>query len=1196
MSGSTITGTAGNDVIDTLGASPGVTGGAATGGDDVIAGFGGADTLAGGNGNDVILGGDGADTLAGDGGNDTLAGGRGADTIAGGDGVDLLHYGTSTDDLGNPGTLGVIVNLTGATVTGNGATLAAGTARDQWGDVDTISGIEDVQGSAANDRMLGDAGNNTFYGNGGADTLFGGAGADMFVGGSDAGSSVWYSMYGQQAGTEGVQVNLSSITIAGLAARTGLDDSGALDTYGTGIRHVRGTAQDDVLVATGSTTQFSYLSGSAGDDTLMGPVAGTFAVATYTDDIAGITANIATGQVTDGWGDTDTLVDVTHLRGSIHNDVLIAGGVSGFFIGSLGNDTVSASGAARRTMDYRSTSVVTDGAITVTMSSTSAATVVKAAGGTDTLTNITDILGSANADSFTGATGGSAFTIRFRPGAGNDVVNAMGNGRIAIDYTDATKAIIVNLATGLVSQDGWDGTDTLTNVLRLRLSNFDDTVTGGAGNDTFEVLNHQGSKVLNGAGGFDTYRYQGPGKIVADMAAGTVAKFDTLGAAGGNDQLAAIEYVAGGDGNDTLNGGAGNDQFHGGRGTDLVNGGAGVDLLNMDDQTANAPAITTGVRVNLSGAEVVVGGVTLAANTALDAWATTDTVLNMESAGGTAFADILVGAAAAGGAFSFLNGRNGADTLVAPDGATRVVADYFNDTDADASGITADLGAGTATDGWGNTDTLVGIRAVQGGNLGDRLTGSATGGELLMGNGGNDTLTGGDGGDTLNGGDGNDTLTGGTGVDSLFGGAGNDLLDSGTSIVTIGGPVEVVNGGTGDDVYAIRSAGISAFEAAGEGADVAFVFVDGWASFSSIETISLQGTAIRVNGGNAHEVIYANATLGSNIFASFGDDTLVGGAGADTLGGGDGKDTFFGGGGADTFFGGNGDDLFFVSTGGTFTGEVAAGGTDTVLVDADSWTASGHIEAVLVHGAGRAVAVTMSTTLAAFADAGTTLTGSSGDDTIYGGAFTDTLYGNNGNDWLIGGGGDDVMDGGAGNDLYVIAQAGDVVMEFGGFGDDVAFVSTNGWTAPEHLETAVLTDAATQLAGGAGAQILIGNAALASTLSGGAGNDTLVSAALGDTLAGGAGDDVIVAGGGADVILLDATGFGSDLVTGAQAGAFALRFAAASGITGMGQVTVLDFGFVEAFGSTVVQASTAQGVVTFTGLTGQQLSDAIVFA
>jgi Ca2+-binding RTX toxin-like protein len=59
-------------------------------GNDRLTGGGGADAINGGLGNDRIEGGDGADVLHGDAGNDRVDGGRGADKLFGDDGNDFL--------------------------------------------------------------------------------------------------------------------------------------------------------------------------------------------------------------------------------------------------------------------------------------------------------------------------------------------------------------------------------------------------------------------------------------------------------------------------------------------------------------------------------------------------------------------------------------------------------------------------------------------------------------------------------------------------------------------------------------------------------------------------------------------------------------------------------------------------------------------------------------------------------------------------------------------------------------------------------------------------------------------------------------------------------------------------------------------------------------------------------------------------
>ena len=138
-------------------------------GDDVLRGEAGDDTLLGGEGNDTLEGGDGSDTLNGGLGDDTLAGGPGNDTIDGGDGSDTADY----SQEGGPH--GVIVNLSDQPITadlGNGAeTVAAMSAIDTFGDMDILSGIENVVGTEFRDVLVGPGNGVKLMGGGGADTF-----------------------------------------------------------------------------------------------------------------------------------------------------------------------------------------------------------------------------------------------------------------------------------------------------------------------------------------------------------------------------------------------------------------------------------------------------------------------------------------------------------------------------------------------------------------------------------------------------------------------------------------------------------------------------------------------------------------------------------------------------------------------------------------------------------------------------------------------------------------------------------------------------------------------------------------------------------------------------------------------------------------------------------------------------------------
>ena len=122
-----------------------------TAGDDVIIGTAKADLIKGLAGNDLLEGGGGADTLDGGDGNDTLVGGAGGDALIGGAGIDTASYADAT--------AGVTADLADSSFnTGD----AAG---------DTYSGIENLTGSAFNDRLIGDANANVFDGGAGNDTV-----------------------------------------------------------------------------------------------------------------------------------------------------------------------------------------------------------------------------------------------------------------------------------------------------------------------------------------------------------------------------------------------------------------------------------------------------------------------------------------------------------------------------------------------------------------------------------------------------------------------------------------------------------------------------------------------------------------------------------------------------------------------------------------------------------------------------------------------------------------------------------------------------------------------------------------------------------------------------------------------------------------------------------------------------------------
>jgi Ca2+-binding RTX toxin-like protein len=124
-----------------------------------------------------LTGSPGADRITGDGGSNGLRGGAGGDMLAGAGGDDTLggQAGIDTADFtGSPNPVTVV--LASGSATGNG--------------LDSLSEIENVIGSPANDRLTGDQnaneisggdGDDRIDGRGGDDTLDGGAGTDTLA-------------------------------------------------------------------------------------------------------------------------------------------------------------------------------------------------------------------------------------------------------------------------------------------------------------------------------------------------------------------------------------------------------------------------------------------------------------------------------------------------------------------------------------------------------------------------------------------------------------------------------------------------------------------------------------------------------------------------------------------------------------------------------------------------------------------------------------------------------------------------------------------------------------------------------------------------------------------------------------------------------------------------------------------------------
>ena len=362
--------------------------------------------------NNVIIGNSGNNTLAGLAGADTLDGGAGTDTAsyaASSSGVTVsLAAGTASGGDAQGDTLISIENLTGSglndTLEGDGAnnvlnggagtdtvsyehagaavavSLATTAAQNTGGaGTDTLSGFENLTGSAFDDTLTGSTAANVLMGLAGNDTLNGGAGADTMVGG--LGNDTYVVDNTGDVVTE--NANEGTDTVQASVTYTLAANVENLTLTGTGTINGTGNTLDNVIIGNSGN---NILAGLAGADTLDGG-AGTD-TASYAASSSGVTVSLAAGTASGGDAQGDTLINIENLTGSGLNDTLEGNGANNVLNGGAGTDTVSYEHAGA--------------AVTVSLATTAAQNTGGA--GTDTLSWFENLTGSAFNDTLTGST------------------------------------------------------------------------------------------------------------------------------------------------------------------------------------------------------------------------------------------------------------------------------------------------------------------------------------------------------------------------------------------------------------------------------------------------------------------------------------------------------------------------------------------------------------------------------------------------------------------------------------------------------------------------------------------------------------------------------------------------------------------------------------------------------------------------
>ncbi len=573
------------------------------------------------------------------------------------------------------------------------------------------------------------------------------------------------------------------------------------------------------------------------------------------------------------------------------NDLIVAGNGGGIDIidGGPGGDTVSYPSAANAVLiDLRAEDRSSQAAGATTIGDVLAGnydptTPVGYAEGTDIETDI--LISIENAEG----------------GAGDDTI--FGN-----DEDNALRGM-----DGDDEIDGFGGDDELLGGAGdddIRGGDGHDLLDGGAGNDT--VDGGGGWNRLQLSGNLDNYTFESNPDgtyTVTDTRAGSPDGTDTItriqevvfanttvglwslvdpneiSGAGILNGTAARDRIEGSPGDDELRGFDAEDNLLGGDGDDLLDGGpSDYDDSNFvwdaidyfGEYWQNQEPDRSGVTVDLMN------------GTATDTFGSTDTIFNIERIYATPLADVLIGSDndVTGEAF---DPYIGADTIHGNGGYDNLrynLAEVFGT----PGGITVTfsssvVGAGTAIDPAGDTDTFTGIEAITATHFADTLTGGA-GDQRFQ---------------PLNG------------ADTIDGGADSDRVDYSRD-ASYGG-----------------LAGIAVDLAIVDGQGFASA-TDGWGNVDRLRNVEeIRGTgAADTILGDAADNVFDGRQGNDTLEGREGNDRLIGGLGDDDLHGGAGADELFGDSGDDLIVGGLGDDLLSGGLGFDHFRFAAGDGNDTV--------------------------------------------------------------------------------------------------------------------------------------------------------------------------------------------------------------------------------------------------------------------------
>ena len=201
-----------------------------------------------------------------------------------------------------------------------------------------LNGNDQLLGSAESDSLGGySPGDDTVDGKAGDDFVAGDQGSDSLNGGTGFDDLSYYQTFFDQSAFRGIKLNTATGTVQ--------DPWGNTDHFAN-FEFYEGSSFKDVMKGSASDEEFRGLKGR---DNIDGKGGLNRAIYSSDDQFGGkhgIKADLSTGEIKDGFGDTDTVKHIQAVRGTSHKDTFIGTGKDEEFQG-LGGKTNPTPGGIR---------------------------------------------------------------------------------------------------------------------------------------------------------------------------------------------------------------------------------------------------------------------------------------------------------------------------------------------------------------------------------------------------------------------------------------------------------------------------------------------------------------------------------------------------------------------------------------------------------------------------------------------------------------------------------------------------------------------------------------------------------------------------------------------------------------------------------------------------------------------------------